>query len=373
MTSAHSPVPEAAAAPLTALPLEALPDAILVVDGAGRISAANGVAAALFGHELPDLLGRTTDDLVADALKEGHRQRRSAYMEAPRRLEAVIESRGRRRNGTEFPMELAVAPLATGAGVQLIVTIRDVSHHRRIEEALRDSRAAVERTAAARDRFFATMSHDLRAPLNAIIGFAGTLLMKLPGPLTEAQEHQLGIIRSSGQQLLALLNDVIDLAKMESGRAAPRRERFDCAALVEEVATRLRHHAERKHLTLDVNGGQGQQVVSDRRALQQILHQLLDNAIKFSERGAVNMDLRTLQREGCGWIEISVTDTGVGLAQADRDLLRQAFQDMEAPIRVGNGLGLHVARKFAQLIGGRLELESRPDAGSRFSLLFPTE
>ncbi len=85
------------------------------------------------------------------------------------------------------------------------------------------------------------------------------------------------------------------------------------------------------------------------------------------------MNLRTLEREGRGWIEISVTDTGAGLTAADRDRLREAFRDMNCPIRVGNGLGLHVARKFAQLIGGRLELESEPDAGSRFSLLFPTE
>ena len=373
MTPAPSdPGGTAPAAPID-LPLEALPDAVIVVDAAGKIRAANAVAGALFGYRPEELTGRSTDDLVAEALREGHRERRSAYLAAPRHLNAVVESRGRRSDGTEFPIEIALSPATLGTDTQVIASIRNVSRHWKVEEGLRESKAAVERTAAARDRFFSTMSHDLRAPLNAIIGFAGTLLMKLPGPLTEAQEHQLGIIRSSGQQLLSLLNDVIDLAKMESGRAVPRREAVDCGVLMEEVATRLRHHAERKHLSLDVQGGQMPRATSDRRALQQILHQLLDNAIKFSERGAVNMDLRTLQWEGCGWIEISIADTGKGMTPADRDQLRDAFRDMDCPIRVGNGLGLHVARKFAQLIGGRLELESEPDVGSRFSLLFPME
>jgi protein-histidine pros-kinase len=197
--------------------------------------------------------------------------------------------------------------------------------------------------------------------------------MRLPGPLTEDQAHQLGIIRSSGQQLLALLNDVIDLAKMESGRAAPRKEAFSCGALMEDVATRLRHHAERKHLQLTVQRVEELELVSDRRAVQQILHQLLDNAIKFSQQGAVSMEMRPLEREGRGWIEIRITDTGSGLCSVDVDRLRAAFVDLDGPIRVGSGLGLHIARKFAQLVGGHLELDSESGGGSRFSLLLPRE
>lgn len=359
--------------PAALLPLESLAEATLLIDRSGAICEANTQAATLFGCAREALKGCHSDELVAPSAREEHGRRRSQYLAGSPLPRPLCTVRAQRRDGTEFMAEFAVSPLPPGSSEHAIVSIRDISRHCRIEEALREEKAAVERTAAARDRFFATMSHDLRAPLNAIIGFSGTLLMRLPGPLTEAQEHQLGIIRHSGQQLLALLNDVIDLAKMESGRARPRRETFDVAVAVEEVATRLRHHAERKHLSLEVRGGEGLRFTSDRRALQQILQQLLDNAIKFSDRGAVTMELRTVEREGSGWIEISVTDSGCGLAPADRDRLRYAFINMDRPIPLGGGLGLHVARKFAELMGGRLELDSEPGKGSRFSLLLSTE
>jgi protein-histidine pros-kinase len=241
------------------------------------------------------------------------------------------------------------------------------------EQRLRDRVAELERLLIAKDRFLATMSHDLRSPLNAIIGFTGTLLMQLPGPLNEDQLHQLGIVRDSAQQLNRLLSDVLDLARLQSGRTPPRRERLDCRPMVEEVATRLRHLAERKSLALEVSGAQTLPVVSDPRAVQQVIHQLLDNAIKFSDRGAVNMELRTVQREGHAWAEIRVTDQGAGFAGIDRDRLCEAFRDPDCPIRIGSGLGLHLARSFTRLAGGQLEMDSEPGKGSRFSLLLPGE
>ena len=363
--------------------LDAIPEAALVLDRQGQVCAANSAAAALFGYAIEELIGASSEVLVPESARPGHCERRTAYLAAPRRLQAVVEAVGRRRDVTEFPIVFSLAPLDNGGDggesgegserAAAIVTVRDVPAHKRVELALRDRMVAVERTAVAKDRYFATMSHDLRAPLNAIIGFAGTLLMKLPGPLNVDQEHQLGIVRSSGQQLLAMLNDVIDQAKKESGRAAPRRESFDCLPVVEEVVTRLRYVAERKQLTLDLKALEIPRVIADRRAVQQIVYQLLDNAIKFCDRGAVNLTLRTTEREGGGWVEISVADTGAGLSGRDRDQLREAFRDPECPIRVGNGLGLHVARKFAQLIGGCLVLDSEYGSGSRFALLLPGE
>jgi protein-histidine pros-kinase len=357
------------------LPLAALPDATLIVDRTGRIRAANELAAKLFGYPLAEMLTLISDHLVAEALRPRHAAWRVAFFE-PQGSDSkglLIESAGRRCDGSEFPVEIAVRAMAVSDEVLAVATIRDISRHRKIEQALGERVAEVERVAAGRDRFFVTMSHDLRAPLNAIIGFAGTLLMKLPGPLNDAQEHQLDIIRSSGQQLLSLLNDVIDLAKMQSGRVTPKKEAFDCGAAMEEVATRLRHHAERKHLQLGVEVELPLRVVSDRRAVQQILHQLLDNAIKFSDRGAVTMGLRALEREGHGWIEVSVKDEGAGLQEAACAQLRESLQNPDVPVALGNGLGLYLARKFAQLIGAHLELESEPDTGCRFSLLLPME
>jgi len=246
--------------------------------------------------------------------------------------------------------------------------IRDISERKRFELALREKNLELERANLAKDRFLATMSHELRTPLNAIIGFTGLMLMKLPGPLTADQEKQLGLVQSSGKHLLSLINDLLDLAKIESGRVELRLETVDCGVVLEEVVQTLRPTAEAKALWLRLEPEQVTVPVrADRRALQQILINLAGNALKFTHEGGVSIEVSTQGER----VDVAVRDTGIGISETDRARLFQAFTqvgDRGTRRAEGTGLGLHLSTKLAELMGGRIEVASQPGQGSVFTL-----
>jgi signal transduction histidine kinase len=235
------------------------------------------------------------------------------------------------------------------------------------------SNQALELASQTKDRFLATMSHELRTPLNAIIGFTGTLLMKLPGPLTTGQEKQLQTIQTSSRHLLSLINDLLDLVKIESGKVELNLEPVVCQSVVEEIASSLRPLAERKGVQFTVvTPAEPIVVQSDRRALSQILLNLTGNAIKFTEQGEVCIVLACAQADGRRLTEITVTDTGIGIRAEDQARLFQAFEQGAASgarRQEGTGLGLHLSQKLAQLLGGRIAFESEDGKGSSFTLM----
>ena len=220
------------------------------------------------------------------------------------------------------------------------------------------------------------MSHELRTPLNAIIGFTGTLLMKLPGPLSKDQEHQLRTVQASGRRLLSLINDLLDLAKIESGKVELRFEHVPCQAVVEEVAQTLRPLAEAKGLEFEVVGPANEVALqTDRRALSQVLLNLANNAIKFTEKGGIRIVCEVILDNGRGMIELSVKDTGIGIREEDQTKLFEAFSQVGAAPghrHEGTGLGLHLSQKLAGLLGGRISFESDYGKGSTFRLRLPT-
>jgi signal transduction histidine kinase len=242
----------------------------------------------------------------------------------------------------------------------------------RLVEAQREAQernAELVDAVEAKDRFLATMSHELRTPLNAIIGFTGMLLLKLPGPLNTEQERQLGTVRSSARYLLSLINDLLDLAKIEAGKVHPDIEPVACEQLVHEVVESLRPLAEAKglHLHTDIPEA-GVTVNSDRRMLSQILLNLAANAIKFTESGRVAIRLRQEEHR----IEVSVADTGPGIALEDQSKLFSTFTQLDSHTsrrHEGTGLGLHLSRRLAQILGGRITLASVVGSGSTFTLV----
>ncbi|MGX9733485.1 hybrid sensor histidine kinase/response regulator [Janthinobacterium aestuarii] len=223
--------------------------------------------------------------------------------------------------------------------------------------------------------FIANMSHELRTPLNAIIGFTGALLMKLPGPLTSDQDKQLNTIRASARHLLSLINDILDVAKIEAGKLTLSIEPVHCQELMADVADTLRPLAQQKGLALELELGEPGQppaiIETDRRALTQILINLLNNAIKFTEQGTVRISLAQRDEDGVLVTEMSIADSGAGIKEEDQAKLFQAFSQLDSTSTrhvEGAGLGLYLCQNLANAIGGALFFNSDYGSGSTFTL-----
>jgi PAS domain S-box-containing protein len=357
--------------------LESAPDAMVIVDRQGCIVLVNTQAERVFGYPRAELLGKSVDLLVPERFRGRHPQRRSEFFGAPRTrlMGEGQELLGLRRDGSEFPVEISLSPLDTEDGVLVSSAIRDITERRRIERKLQEKNIELENAAAAKDRFLATMSHELRTPMNAIIGYTGTLLMRLPGPLTKDQERQLLTIQMSAKHLLSLINDLLDLAKIEADKMQITLEDVDCAAVIEEVASTLRPFADRKAITLEVRSTSNHPPLrTDRRALSQIAINLVTNAIKFTERGGVVVTLDAEEDRGALHRIIAVADTGCGISEQDQQRLFQAFTQLDSSStrrHEGTGLGLHLSHKLAGLVGGRLTCVSTPGVGTTFRLALP--
>lgn len=223
--------------------------------------------------------------------------------------------------------------------------------------------------------FIANMSHELRTPLNAIIGFTGALLMKLPGPLTSDQDKQLNTIRASARHLLSLINDILDVAKIEAGKLTLSIEPVHCQELMADVADTLRPLAQQKGLALEIELGEPNRppaiIDTDRRALTQILINLLNNAIKFTEQGTVRISLAQREEDGVLVTEMSIADSGAGIKEEDQAKLFQAFSQLDSTSTrhvEGAGLGLYLCQNLANAIGGALFFNSDYGSGSTFTL-----
>lgn len=267
----------------------------------------------------------------------------------------------------------------------------DISERKRAEVALRELNQGLERMVAERTRdldaareraesadriksaFLATMSHELRTPLNSILGFTGIILRGLAGPLTDEQSKQLGMVQGSARHLLDLINDVLDLSKIEAGQLEVRAAPFDLLASVRRAAASVAPFADKKGLALRVVAPEGVVAMeSDQRRVEQVLLNLLNNALKFTDRGEVTLAVEVAGDPVAA--RVVVSDTGVGIREEDLARLFQPFYQVDSGLQrqhEGTGLGLAICRRLAGLLGGTIRAESAPERGSAFTVEIP--
>ena len=357
--------------------VESSDDAIVSHSLDGNIESWNEGAARLYGYEASEVIGRpVTLTVPSERLAEfdflGARLERGEHIEH-------YETVRLRRDGLRIPVSLTVSPIQDEESriIGASTIARDITERKQFERALQEKNLDLERANLAKDRFLAGMSHELRTPLNAVIGFTGTLLMKLAGPLTHEQERQLKTIQVSARHLLSLINELLDVAKIESGALDLKLEPVSCQELAQEVSASIRPLAEAKGLQLEsVFPNDPILVMTDRRALRQIMTNLAGNAVKFTEQGSVRIEVEPSGADGDPRVEIRVSDTGAGIAAEDMVKLFQPFARLHAAdgiSREGTGLGLHLSQKLARVLGGAIDVRSEPHLGSVFTLELPRE
>jgi len=358
-------------------------EGIIVIDTAGTIRLANTAVTQMFNYTESELVGKNVSVLMPDPAFRHHDEYVRNYLRTGQHRIIGIgrEVIGRRKDGTLFPLELSIGEVVdeTASGVKtnrhmFIGTLHDVTARKRYEEALMLAKRDAESASEAKSMFLAKMSHELRTPLNAILGFSEILKEQLFGPLhNEKYLRYLEDIHSSGQHLLKLIDDILDISRIESGKFRIDEEIFELGPMLTRCLDQVRALSERKSIVLLKRlPDQLPRLRADSRSVRQILLNLLSNAIKFTPaRGTVTLGV--MIRPG-GALAISVSDTGPGMTQAE---MAQAFQPFgQGPVErpknsQGPGLGLFIARSLAELHGGRLEIESELKKGTQAVVCFP--
>lgn len=353
------------------------PEAIALLDADDRVMELNREFTAMFGYTPEEARGRPINELIVPPdLGEEAREITACVT----RGETVNRETVRQhRDGRAVPVSLLGRPFGPEGGPQAIFAIyRDVSERRHAEaerELLllweQEARAEAERANQAKSDFLAIMSHELRTPLNAVIGYSELLHDEIRGPLNPEQKEQLGRISESGWHLLELINQVLSLSRIEAGREEVRVEPTNACQLARDAVAMVMPQATRKELELRVEApGDALALHTDTGKLRQILLNLVSNAVKFTDVGEVVLEVARSDKD----VLFRVRDTGVGIAPEELGRIWEPFTQVD-PSNTrragGTGLGLSVCRQLARLLGGEVEVESRPGKGSTFSLRLP--
>ncbi len=386
--------------------LTSVPDPMLLASPEGRVVRQNGAARALFHRPAPGaplpatqawrendrklrcLLEELAGDL-AESSRRALRTRRLLLTDtttlAPVPVEgqagALIDDGGRcvglvvlLHDRSEAVRSQRLCEQLQLAGTQLEDRIR-LATETLVErnEQLQRQQLVLEQASAARTQFLANVSHELRTPLNAILGYASLVMQGVTGEVPAHLQRPLGKVESNARQLLGVVNDVLDLSRLEAGRLPLHVTAFGLEPLVDEILGEIEPLVERSGLTVSHRLSPVPPLRTDRQKLKQALQNLVVNALKFTKAGSVTLEARAV---GERYIEVDVLDTGVGIPPEDQDRIFEAFQQVEGDTSRGcggTGLGLAIVRRLAEALGGTVRLASTPGQGSRFTLTLPLE
>ena len=353
--------------------LDTAHDAFVGMDSSGRIVAWNAQAEQTFGWTHQEAMGRgLADTIIPAAFRDAHNRGMVRFLttgEAPV-VNRRLELRGLHRRGHEFPIEITItSPMRRDNGFFFGAFLRDISDRIERDELLRRAKETAEAATRAKSEFLANMSHELRTPLNGVLGYA-QLLQRDRG-LNAAQREALDAIAKCGAHLLDLINDVLDLSKIEAGRIDIEQTATDLVQLTTDLHHVVAESARRKGLLLSmaIAPGVPRRVSADGRHLRQVLLNLLGNAIKFTPTGEVRLEISL---DDDGRLAFAVTDTGIGVEPEELAEIFEAFtQTKSGAAAGGTGLGLTISRHLLNAMGSELCLESTPGKGSRFHFALP--
>jgi PAS domain S-box-containing protein len=351
--------------------VDAAPDGIVIVGADGRIDLVNAQAAQLFGYAPEELVGQEVEILVPERARAAHFGHRTGYVATPttRPMGAGMDLVGRRRDGTEFPVEISLSPMATPAGMLIISVIRDVTERKRIEHQIQtlndDLRARVTELNAVNqelEAFSYSVSHDLRAPLRGIDGFSQALLEDYEGKLDDEGRDYLRRIRAASQRMAELIDDLLDLSRVT--RREMRRERVDLTALARTVVSQLERTDPRRRVEWSI--AEGVTALGDGALLRLVLENLLGNAWKFtSKQPSARIEFFAVPH--AGGTAYVVRDDGIGFDMDHAGKLFGAFQRLHAMHEFpGTGIGLAIVQRVVHRHGGRVWAEASPGVGAAF-------
>lgn len=356
--------------------VEESPTSVIITDLRGNIEYVNRKFTTLTGYSRGEVLGRNPR-----LLKSG-RQSPAVYQELWHTIVAGGEWRGelcnRKKTGELYWELAAISAIRADDGTlaHFIAVKEDITDRKGMEELLRHAKASAEAANVAKSQFLANMSHELRTPLNSILGFSQLLEMQgadaagRPGALTDKQREYLRWIRDGGEHLLDMVNDVLDLSKIEAGKVDLEKKPFDTAMLIRRVLTTVRSLAAKKHLHVDTDIDPELGLLdADEVRIKEVLYNLLSNAIKFTDKERrIGVEARG-RGERC---EITVWDEGIGIDVGDRERIFEPFEQLSRGHEDhGTGLGLTIVKNLVELHGGTVSVESEVGKGSRFTVLMP--
>ena len=361
------------------------PEGIIVSDGEGRIEMFNAGAESIFGWRGEEVIGKNIELLMPERSRHEYWARLDRFVQSPQPnlvknshdssvtnlpRESLPEYTGLRRSGEEFPIGASLSRISTPDGILITTVLRDISKRKAEEKELMDAKRQAEDASRAKSQFIANMSHELRTPLNAIIGFSEMLMSDTFAARREEYAH---LIRVSGGHLLNLINDILDLAKIEAGKFELREAPVAFASLAEEAIQMFSEKAKAGGVTLVCDVSPRLPFVhADERALKQVLINLAGNALKFTPAGGSVTLFAQLDAEGR--FVFGVKDTGVGISEADQERLFKDFHQGSQDALTGEkgtGLGLKIAKGLTLAHGGTITLQSASGLGTTFTVTLP--